>query len=218
MKIRHDEEMVVNGRLTQVGVSFQVKTKNGRTRHAVFKCQCGSIVIGCYWTCCNVSQSCGCLTVEALKAGKHNVNRIPKHGMTETKVYHAWSNIVQRCTNSKNKHFQNYGGRGITVCDEWRLSFKAFYDHVGDPPTKMHTIDRIKNDRGYEPGNVRCVTRKENQRNRRNTYYVDYQGEKVPLSRVCEIRGVPTELVRNRLVWGWDLESAITKPLKVNGD
>ncbi len=212
MNIRHDEVFSVNGRLKQVGVSFQVKTNKKRTRYAVFECECGSRFIGEYWSCSHVSKSCGCLHIEALKAGKHNENRIPKHGKCGTKVYHAWSNIIQRCTNHRNKHFKNYGGRGINVCDEWKDSFEQFMADVGDPPTDSHAIDRIDNNSGYRPGNVRWVIKKANQRNRRNTVFIQIEGVQVALSEVCENSGANTELVRSRLKRGWDLQTAIKTP------
>lgn len=83
------------------------------------------------------------------------------------KAYVRWHNMIQRCTNSENKSYPDYGGRGITVCAEW-LDFEAYYAAIGDAPPGM-TLDRIDNDRGYEPGNVRWATRSTQSRNRRPT-------------------------------------------------
>lgn len=88
------------------------------------------------------------------------------HGMRNTPLYAIWCAIIQRCTNPNDPAYPNYGGRGITICDQWRHDFVAFRDHVGDPPPDL-TLDRIDNDRGYEPGNVRWATRAEQNRNRR---------------------------------------------------
>lgn len=76
--------------------------------------------------------------------------------------------MIQRCGNARNPGFANYGGRGITVCERW-LSFENFLADMGPRPTPAHSIDRIDNDRGYEPGNCRWATVTEQNRNRRST-------------------------------------------------
>src|SRR6187402_899342 len=79
-----------------------------------------------------------------------------KHGCSPREAYTAeyrvWKNMIQRCHNSNNNEFHNYGGRGIFVCDEWRDNFAAFVEHIGSRPTPQHQIDRINNDAGYLPG------------------------------------------------------------------
>jgi hypothetical protein len=91
-----------------------------------------------------------------------------QHGMKRTPVYRAWTNMLERCTNPKNPQWDRYGGRGITVCERWR-DFRNFYADMGDRPDGL-TLDRWPdNDRGYEPGNVRWATRKQQQRNTRSS-------------------------------------------------
>lgn len=84
-----------------------------------------------------------------------------------TPEYIAWQNMIARCENPNHAAFDNYGGRGIHVCVAWRESFEAFFAHVGTKPSCAHSIDRIDNDRGYEPGNVRWATKSEQAKNRR---------------------------------------------------
>lgn len=91
------------------------------------------------------------------KHALHGV-RVAKHMMSHDKVYTAWSNMKQRCTNPKKPEWKNYGGRGIGVCKEWLESFQAFYDYIGDVPDGL-TLDRVDNDGNYEPGNVRWADR-----------------------------------------------------------
>lgn len=220
MKIRPDEQMIVNGKLTQVGVSFQVPTKTCKKRHAVFQCQCGNRKLMFFDSVASGrTSSCGCLIIEALKNNKHNIGRIQKHGLTSTKAYHCWSNIIQRCRNAKHKHYANYGGRGITVCQEWADSFVAFFNHIGPPPSQTMAIDRIDNNRGYEPGNVRWVTKKENQRNRRVNVSVEFAGRKMSVAELAETIGMKDSVVRNRVKAGWTIEQIVGIPVggKRNG-
>jgi len=83
-------------------------------------------------------------------------------------LYNTWANMIQRCTNPNRKEYKNYGGRGITVCERWRSSFKDFASDVGDRPFGL-SLDRIDNDKGYEPGNTRWATQKEQIQNSRNS-------------------------------------------------
>jgi hypothetical protein len=84
--------------------------------------------------------------------------------------------MKSRCYTPSTGSFKNYGGKGVTVCDEWRRDFVAFAMHVGHPPSDAHTLDRINPFGNYEPGNVRWATQAEQQRNRRK-HYTNRQGE-----------------------------------------
>lgn len=107
------------------------------------------------------TKSCGCLQREQMAA------RSRKHGGTGTVEYIAWNAMVQRCTRESHPAYKNYGGRGITVCAQWRHDFSAFLAHIGPRPSRNHSLDRIDNGRGYEPGNVRWATLSTQASNRR---------------------------------------------------
>ena len=108
-----------------------------------------------------VTKSCGCLKVE----------RLTTHGLRYHELHAVWNRIIQRTENPNGPHFHDYGGRGITVCEEWRSSFLSFFNYImenlGERPPGM-SIDRINNDGNYEPGNVRWATQFQQIHNRRS--------------------------------------------------
>lgn len=130
------------------------------------RCQCGRLTKVKGYHIKN-TVSCGCLRISKL------VDRVTTHGGTKngwSGNYRTWAAMRDRCGNPNAKSFKWYGGRGITVCEQWRHDFAAFEMYlkstIGDRPNGL-TIDRINNYRGYEPGNVRWATRKEQMANRR---------------------------------------------------
>lgn len=126
-----------------------------------------------------------------------------------TPEYGAWSNMIQRCTNPNNPEYHNYGERGITVCERWRLSFTAFWEDVGDRPSPQHSIHRINNDIGYEPGNVRWVTAREQGAGRRRNVWIEAGGERLILAEWSRRTGIPYDTIRGRLLRGWSPERAM---------
>ncbi|AXO39945.1 AP2 domain [Enterobacter hormaechei] len=126
----------------------------------LFQCECGTkkAIRLCSFKNGSV-KSCGCLHRETVS----KISR--KHGMTGSREYHSWDSMMQRCNNINNKRYEDYGGRGIFVCDRWR-EFSAFYEDMGPRP-KGTTLDRIDNSSGYCPENCRWSTLSEQQSNQR---------------------------------------------------
>jgi len=91
------------------------------------------------------------------------------HGLSRTREYRIWHSMKQRCINKNDKAYQNYGGRGIAVCNSWKSSFLTFYQDMGPRPTVKHTLERVDNNQGYFPENVIWALRYINRRNQRNT-------------------------------------------------
>jgi hypothetical protein len=99
------------------------------------------------------------------------------HGLTNTNLYGVWRTMKSRCFNPNNKKYKNYGGRGITVCDEWVHDFQAFYDWaMSHGYEKGLSIDRIDNDRDYSPENCRWTDWKTQANNRRVTPVIVVDG------------------------------------------
>ena len=150
-------------------------------------------------------------------APRNRINTgVKTHGMRNTPEFRIWYGMLTRCYNPNTKSFPDYGGRGITVCQQWLDSFEQFYADMGRRPSAAHQIDRIENEKGYAPGNCKWSTRKEQSKNRRSNVRVDYQGETLNLTDLAEKVGLKMVTLRARLLRGWSLGDAV-KPLPGKG-
>lgn len=173
MRKYHDLSGMTFGRLTAI---HPTRTNGGKFAW-LCKCSCGKErVVRTADLTNGHTQSCGCLLQE----------RVRTHGLSNTDPYDAWLGMIHRCTRPNNKDYARYGGRGITVCDEW-LEYSNFYKWaISRGYTKGLTIDRIDNDSGYSPENCRLATNLEQQRNRRNSIKITYKGERLTLKEFSE--------------------------------
>jgi hypothetical protein len=106
--------------------------------------------------------------------------------------------------------YKYYGGAGVAICPEWISDFQTFLFHIGPRPTRKHSIDRIDNAKGYEPGNVRWATSIEQAANRKSTAMVEYQGVVQPLALLARSHGLPPQKVQQRVFrLGWSVEKAL---------
>lgn len=169
-------------------------------------CECGTIKDIPAKTLLNgTTQSCGCLQKE--RASEAN----GKHRMRKTRLYEIWYGIKRRCEDQNRKAYKDYGGRGITVCPEWRNRFETFRDWaLASGYQDDLTIDRIDNDGNYEPGNCRWATMKEQQNNRRNNRSLTMNGETHTESEWARITGIKVATISARLKYGWTIEKALT--------
>lgn len=127
--------------------------------------------------------------------------------------YRPWVSAIQRCTNPNTPNYDQYGGRGITICARWRDSFAAFLEDMGGRPSLAYSLDRYPDPNGnYEPGNCRWATSKQQQRNKRNTCWLVIGGVKASLADWAERYGQTTTRVHHRLQSGWTPERALTTP------
>ena len=148
---------------------FHYRPNGGRDRIALFECRCGNKFIAKIYRVRNGhTSSCGCVRTKRI----NEYNR--SHGLSLHPLYKTWIATIQRCYNQKDSNYKHYGGRGICVCDEWRNDPKAYFDYVMSLPNAMCpglSLDRIRNNEGYKPGNLRWAdqhTQAVNQRIRSN--------------------------------------------------
>lgn len=216
IKLHPDHKRVkcgeVIGRRRVLGVPFSLKTFKPSVPHGqyavscVVECQCGRIDV------LRVLDLCKATTCPSCHPGAP-----PRHGLTDTEIHTRWCSMKSRCTNPNTKRWEDYGGRGISVCAEWMNSFEAFRDWAlanGYRPGLQ--IDRRDNDGNYEPDNCRWVTRTVNARNTRTNNVVEAFGERKTMAEWSEDSRcvVPYSTLWNRIARGIAAESAITSPLR----
>jgi len=138
--------------------------------------------------------------------------RRAKHGLYKSRLYVIWSSLKHRCNNPNSQHYHRYGGRGVIVCDKWTASFEAFRADVGDPPERGVTLDRIDNAKGYEPGNVRWATRKQQANNRDTNVVIEHEGKSMTLMEWAEHFGWKYGLLASRWKSGLRGEALFAPP------
>lgn len=183
--------------------------KRGDYIYWLCKCDCGNET----WVRgINLSsgavKSCGCLN-------EHH-NRI--HGMSHTRLHGIWSKMNERCFNKNHKYYRNYGGRGISICDEWLGTdgFIRFMKWANDSGyTDKLTLDRIDVNGNYEPGNCRWVTMQVQSNNKRDTRFLEYDGQKMSIADWARLKEMKYATLIQRIdVLGWPVEKALTKEVR----
>lgn len=166
-------------------------------------CSCGKYRVVRYhaWKMKRVT-NCGCI-----KSNKRLAS-ITKHGQSRTKTFQVWADMRSRCSNPNNKHYKDYGERGITVCDAWS-DFSNFISDMGPAP-QGRSLDRINNEKGYGPENCRWATPKEQGRNRRTNKQVTIFGKTQCVKAWAEDLGISYPRLRYRLSAGYPPELAIS--------
>lgn len=181
------------GRLTVIGVEDNGKRKT----YYVCQCDCGNVkVVRSDALISGVTKSCGCIKKEQ---DKTNLTANHSHKMSGTRIYETWQDMKRRCYNKQNTRYDRYGGRGITVCEEWLNNFESFYNWaINNGYADNLTIDRIDNDGNYEPSNCKWSTVKEQCNNRSSNINITIGNATKSLMGWCEIFNVDYKKVHAR--------------------
>jgi hypothetical protein len=191
----------VFGRLTVLEADYKNKKL-----FCVCMCDCGkqtSVYYGHLKT--GATRSCGCLRKEEFS------DRLTKHGLSHTKIYRRYKGILERCYQPNHQSYKDYGGRGITVSEEWLNSnnndgFTNFYNwSISSGYSENLTLDRINNDEGYSPLNCRWVTRAVQSENKRNTVRVKTKYGVLTFKELHDITNIPLATIRDRYYNGKDV-------------
>lgn len=181
-------------------------SRNGQSRWECI-CDCGEkTIVSASNLKLGAVKSCGCLIHQP-----HNT-----HHLSNTRLYNIWFKMKQRCYDKRNNAYRDYGGRGITICDEWKDDFECFYSwSMENGYDENLSIDRIDNDKGYSPQNCRWANPKEQANNRRNCVVITFKGKTMNLSQWCKELNLPYKTIHSRIYKkGWSYEKALSIPIK----
>ena len=199
------------GRLTVV----EEVEQDGYLRRFVCLCKCGTTTTAVLQRLRNgTKHSCGCLHKES-SAANGRANPAVTHSRSDQPIYNTWRGMLGRCKHRSNRFYHNYGGRGISVCDEWQDAATFIKWAFENGWKEGLQIDRVDNDGNYCPGNCRFVTRKQNCRNARHNIMITFGQTTQSLAAWAEQYGLHQKTLNNRIYrYGWTVEQALSLPLR----
>lgn len=182
-------------------------------KQVLCKCACGNRFICCVFELTAQKKPIMCCG----KCGENIGTPFKVHMNTsKERLRNIYFGMKYRCYNPKAKSYKSYGGRGVTICDEWLKGYKYFEEWaLNNGYSKELTIDRIDVNGNYEPNNCRWITNSEQQSNKRNTKKYEYNGGIYSLSQIAKLVNIPITTLRSRVnILGWDFEKAISTPTR----
>lgn len=181
-------------------------------------CTCGAAFVRRGWSLRRAHNegseaSCGCRKNPGNSA-------FTIHNRCRTPEWRSWAKMHERCFDQNYHAYPRYGGRGITVCDRWRIGeagqhgFECFFEDLGQKPTRKHSLDRKDNNGNYEPSNCRWATRREQNRNKCNSIFLEINGERLHIADWAERCGLRRATLLRRIRKGWEVGRALQPPCR----
>lgn len=193
------------GRLVAIKRDTERDCTLHKTNYWLCQCDCGNVVSIRKYDLQHHTRSCGCEKGKLIRETKE------KHGWSRKPLYYVWKSMKARCSNKNLPSYKNYGGRGITVCEEWADDFELFKEWAFSSGYKEGlSIDRIDNNGNYEPKNCKWSDAVEQQNNRRSVVNVTYNGVTQSIAKWAREIGVSEATIRNRLKRGLSIEVAMS--------
>jgi hypothetical protein len=211
MEIKYNLTGQKFGRLTVIKrVENRIKKCGQKQVMYLCKCDCGNEKVISYDNLKRQTRSCGCLHREQIS----KLNK--KHGLHKTRIHSIWWNMLSRCKNKNVKAYKDYGGRGITVCDEWANDFVNFYNWAMENGYNDNlTIERIDVNKGYNPDNCKFISPEEQAHNKRNSVMITYSNETHQISYWANKFNISRDILWERLfVLNWSVEKALLTPVR----
>lgn len=173
----------------------EIPSKNGKGKRGVYKCECGAVFeTKKHDVDVGKSTSCGCVR------SRKNKERTFVHGESGTKLYHVWGAMIKRCSNPNDKNYHQYGGRGVSVCEDWSNSYVAFAKWARENGYQSGlTLDRKQPNLGYSPDNCRWIPWLEQQNNRTNNIRFNVDGKEYTVAELSRMAGIPYATMYSRL-------------------
>lgn len=206
--------LIKNSKINLVGLKFErlqiiedLGTSGGR-RWVKIKCDCGNVKDSLLQSLkSGATKSCGCLNKELTS------KRSIRHGLwRKHPLYIVWDSMIQRCYNPNNNSYNSYGGRGVHICEEWKVDFTVFYEWAKDKWQKGLQLDKdiiTKGNKIYSPTTCCFVTRRKNQRNRRNNIMLEYGGKIQSMADWADEINIGYDTLRYKIKRGYTIEQVI---------
>ena len=183
------------------------KSLDGKNSFWLCECSCDNHtrkIIARHSLVSGNSKSCGCLSAEETS------KRVSTHKMSGSRLHNIWKSMKERCYNINHDQYKDYGGRGISICEEWKDDFISFYNWaISNGYSDNLTIDRVDNNKNYCPENCKWSTRKEQNNNQRTNHLLTYNNKTQTMAQWAEEIGLNPRTLQTRISRGWNVQDAL---------
>lgn len=193
------------GIMTLISRYYCLKRKK---QFALVNCDCGVKKEVIVWNL-RRNKSCGCLTNDIIRSHRTRHGYSKSNDQRKRSTWSSWKSMIDRCFLKKHKSFNYYGGKGISVSEDWK-TFENFLRDMGERPNGK-TLDRINNSLGYEKGNCRWSTPREQANNRSSSHFFEFGGKRMTISQWSSNVGIPSSVICARLRKKWPIKKVLSR-------